>query len=116
MTGENRHHAVSSPMIIYIAIGMLVLSTIVALKFRTIWVRAPLVLAIVVWATFLLYFNIEGIARLTSTQAANLSGFPNMFFAGIAAYKDALGDVRIALFLLVLALGVLALSSRSDKP
>jgi hypothetical protein len=100
-------------MIIYIAIGMLVLSIIVSLKFRSIWVCAPLVLAIVVWATFLLHVYIDGIARLTSTQAADLSRFPNMFIAGIAAYKEALGDVRIALFVLVLALGVLALGRRS---
>lgn len=81
----------------------------VAWRVRSSWVRLGLVCGVVLWAGFLLYFHMEGLARITSGHPGNTAGFSSLFVAGISAYKDALMETRVALFLSLCALAILSI-------
>lgn len=100
-------------MVLYVSIFLLAASCAIAILTRTLPPRIYAGGTVLVWLAYVLYFQFEGHARLVAREAAEQSLTADPFVAGVLAYKDAIFDLRVSIFLVALTLFVLTLARRS---
>ena len=102
-------------MSVYISVVILIVAVLLCLKpSAAISFRVYFVLGILGWAALLLTFYMDGLVR----AAALLTAPPQStrpFFAGVLAYKQVLGEIRISIGLLLSSLALLALFPAISK-
>jgi hypothetical protein len=102
-------------MLIYVSSAFLALAFLLAVFSRTLFPRICFGCSIFVWTAYLLYFQIEGLARVVARQPPQHPLSENPYVVGVIAYKDALIDLRLSILIVVLALVVLTLGLRGRR-
>jgi hypothetical protein len=99
-------------MVLYISLVFLVLAFLVAGFSRALFPRVCFGGFILVWVGYLLYFQFEGIARITALQPPEHPLSSDPYVIGVIAFKDALVDFRLSVFIIVIALIILMFGIR----
>lgn len=93
-------------MIIYVSMAMLAFAVIACIRKITSTYRIYFALGALGWGTFLLTFYMNALIRVAARKN-ELPKSTDAFNAGILAYNDVLGECRISLGVLLLALAIL---------
>lgn len=95
-------------MSLYVSLLILAVAIFLARRVASEIVRTYFALAVLGWAGLLLTLYMEALVRAAARQVANPQS-TDLFYAGILAYKNVLGEIRISMGLLVISLAVLIL-------
>lgn len=102
-------------MVLYVSLVFLILAVLVAAFTRTLLPRILFGSSILVWATYLLYFQFEGLARIVARRPPEHPLADNPYVVGVIAYKDALVELRFSIAVIILALVILMLVFRRRR-
>lgn len=96
-------------MSIYISVAILIAAILLSLRPPAAAnFRVYFILGVLGWAALLLTFYMDGLVRTATLLTASPQS-TRPFFAGILAYKQVLGEIRISIGLLLTSLAWLAL-------